>query len=407
MIGWLKLTEEQRKAVIDEAEQLSGINAKAIEKDWWVTLTLKALFQSKYCEFIVFKGGTSLSKSWNLIARFSEDIDIALDPRAFGMEYKDEPTKSYVDKLKKSGCKFTSTELLAELKEQFKLLGIPESMVAIEATPVPDDRPDTDPQTLLVKYPSLYESNSYISEVVKIEVSVRSLRVPFTTVEVQSILNAVNPKDIYGEKPFPLEVVEAKKTFLEKIFLLHEEFSKPDKTKISTKRMSRHLYDIYKIMNSDVAKVALADHDLYAHLIAHRRGYTRYSWFDYNTLEHSTVSFIPPPDIIGDYRRDYEVMEEQMIYEKAVPFADLIAALKLLQARVRLKHAAHPLEEVLEIAKKKLLESADFDKQEGRIYTTEVIFFSQDSFMKTKSISYSVSLLYNNAQFFLETITVR
>ena len=406
MTGWLKLTEEQRKAVIDEAEQLSGINAKAIEKDWWVTLTLKALFQSKYREFIVFKGGTSLSKSWNLIARFSEDIDIALDPRAFGMEYKDEPTKSYVDKLKKSGCKFTSTELLAELKEQFKLLDIPESMVVIEATPVPDNRPDTDPQTLLVKYPSLYESNTYISEVVKIEVSVRSLRVPFTTVEVQSILNAVNPKDVYSEKPFALEVVEAKKTFLEKIFLLHEEFSKPDKTKVNTQRMSRHLYDIYKIMNSSVAEAALADHELYTHLIAHRRGYTRYSWFDYDTLGHSTVSFIPPPDIIDEYRKDYEVMEEQMIYEKAVTFADLIAALKLLQVRVRLKHAAHSLEEVLKIAKEKLLESTDFDKQESHIYTTQVKLSSKDSSPETKSISYSVSLLYNNGQFFLEIITV-
>ncbi len=80
MIGWLQLNEEQRRAVIDEAEQLSGIYAKAIEKDWWVTLTLKALFQSAYSQYMVFKGGTSLSKGWHLIARLSEDIDIALDP---------------------------------------------------------------------------------------------------------------------------------------------------------------------------------------------------------------------------------------------------------------------------------------------------------------------------------------
>lgn len=64
MIGWLQLTDEQRKAVIDEAEQISGITAKAIEKDWWVTLVLKALFRSAYKDFMVFKGGTSLSKGW-------------------------------------------------------------------------------------------------------------------------------------------------------------------------------------------------------------------------------------------------------------------------------------------------------------------------------------------------------
>ena len=71
MTGWLKLTDSQRKATIDEAEQISGISAKAIEKDWWVTLALKALFQSAYAEYMIFKGGTSLSKCWKLIARFS------------------------------------------------------------------------------------------------------------------------------------------------------------------------------------------------------------------------------------------------------------------------------------------------------------------------------------------------
>lgn len=71
MIGWLKLTDVQRKATIDQAEQISGIAAKAIEKDWWVTLTLKALFQSSLARYMVFKGGTSLSKGWNLISRFS------------------------------------------------------------------------------------------------------------------------------------------------------------------------------------------------------------------------------------------------------------------------------------------------------------------------------------------------
>jgi predicted nucleotidyltransferase component of viral defense system len=87
MTGWLKLTNEQRIATLTQAESQSGINAKAIEKDWWVTLALKALFQSAYSIRIVFKGGTSLSKGWKLISRFSEDIDIALDPEAFDMKY--------------------------------------------------------------------------------------------------------------------------------------------------------------------------------------------------------------------------------------------------------------------------------------------------------------------------------
>jgi len=70
MTGWLKLTPEQRRASITEVEYATGIQAKAIEKDWWVTLTLRALFQSAHAKHIVFKGGTSLSKCWKLISRF-------------------------------------------------------------------------------------------------------------------------------------------------------------------------------------------------------------------------------------------------------------------------------------------------------------------------------------------------
>ena len=71
MISWLQLTDEQRKTSVDQASLQSGITAKAIEKDWWVTLTLKALFESAFAKHLVFKGGTSLSKCWKLIERFS------------------------------------------------------------------------------------------------------------------------------------------------------------------------------------------------------------------------------------------------------------------------------------------------------------------------------------------------
>ncbi|MEP7080911.1 MAG: nucleotidyl transferase AbiEii/AbiGii toxin family protein [Ginsengibacter sp.] len=88
MTGWLNLTDEQRRISIDQAAIRSGITAKAIEKDWWVTLTLKALFETPYAEYFIFKGGTSLSKGWKLIERFSEVIDIALDQWHLAMNIK-------------------------------------------------------------------------------------------------------------------------------------------------------------------------------------------------------------------------------------------------------------------------------------------------------------------------------
>lgn len=111
MTDWLKLNNEQRRASLEQAALNAGMQVKAVEKDWWVTLTLKALFTSKYKDYMIFKGGTSLSKCWKLIERFSEDIDIGLDSSAFGIKYKENPTGRFVKQLKKAGCDFTSNEL--------------------------------------------------------------------------------------------------------------------------------------------------------------------------------------------------------------------------------------------------------------------------------------------------------
>jgi len=232
MTSWLTLTPQQRKALITEVEYVTGVTAKAIEKDWWVTLVLRALFQSAFAKHIVFKGGTSLSKCWKLINRFSEDIDIAFASEAFGIKYEKAPSKNYVDNLKRAGCAFTSDQLKVEIERQLTALGLPVGLVTVEAGPIPTNRPDTDPQTLHVKYPSLYEPNPYIADEVKIEVSVRSLQSPYSRVEIMSMISTEIPSKAYSKKPLTVEAVEPQKTFLEKVFLLHEEFGKPDIAKI-------------------------------------------------------------------------------------------------------------------------------------------------------------------------------
>ena len=113
MIDWLKnLNDASRLISITEASRISGISAKAIEKDWWVTLSLKLVFNTPYAKHFAFKGGTSLSKGWKLIDRFSEDIDISLSSEAVGIPYVDKPSKTFVEQLRRAGCSFTSNELL-------------------------------------------------------------------------------------------------------------------------------------------------------------------------------------------------------------------------------------------------------------------------------------------------------
>jgi len=318
-----------------QASYSSGITVKAIEKDWWVTLTLKALFQSAYSENLVFKGGTSLSKCWKLIERFSEDIDLGLDPQTFEMNYESNPTKSYVERLKRKGCEFTSTQLKAEIEKQFVALDISQELVSVEAEPIAREFPDTDPQVLHVRYKSLFDPSDYIVDEVKIEVSVRSTKTPFATQPVTSILLEMLPDSILNKSSFPVYVVEPRKTFLEKIFLLHEEFLRPDQSRIRTERMSRHLYDLGKMAGTEIERDAFSDHELYANLIKHREWYSRLPWVDYKTLQTDAISFIPPAELLPTYRKDYQTMEEQMIYGSALEFDKLIDNLRALQERLR------------------------------------------------------------------------
>jgi hypothetical protein len=181
MTGWLRLTEEQKRGALERAARASAISPKAIEKDWWVTLVLRALFEGPYQPFMIFKGGTSLSKCWNLIERLSEDIDIALDPTAFGMSYKAAPTKGDIERLKRQGCAFTSNELKEALEVRLGQIGVPAGVITVTAEAINEKMPDKDPQVLLVAYASLFEANHYLKDEVKVEVSVRSLKEPCFT----------------------------------------------------------------------------------------------------------------------------------------------------------------------------------------------------------------------------------
>lgn len=184
MLKWLELSKDQRKTTIEQAAAKTGLPAKAVEKDWWVTLTLNILFTGSYNKYLIFKGGTSLSKGWNLIERFSEDIDIVLDSRVLGIEYEETPSKKYLSNLKRSGCEFTSHTLKQDIENQFTVSGLQEGMVNVEAAPVKENVPDADPQTLYITYPSLFDPNPYLADQVKIEVSVRSMKEPNTIVKV-------------------------------------------------------------------------------------------------------------------------------------------------------------------------------------------------------------------------------
>ncbi len=408
MIGWLKLTDEQRRTSIAQAAIISGITAKAIEKDWWVTLTLKALFESPYAKFFIFKGGTSLSKGWKLIERFSEDIDIALDPMAFGKEYKNNPSHTYVKTLKKDGCAFTSTVLLDALKAQFVHLGIPMKDISIEAENVDEKIPDKDPQTLFVKYKSLYPPHGYIADEVKVEFSVRSLKDPYEDVNIESILSNVFPNIAYEEIAFKVVAVQPRKTFLEKVFLLHEKFQNLNPDKIKIERLSRHLYDLVKIMDTEAGKQVLKDYEHYRTLVEHRRNYIRLSGVDYDTLNYSTLSFIPPDSVLEMFRQDYGAMQAAMIYGESPDFDTLIEKLRLLTGRFRLLNEYHQLENIIKDASDRIHVEKSFES-EGSTVEINVSYLTdlyKPAGPTNKSIAYTVKFIRKKNKWTFEKISI-
>ncbi len=333
MVEWLSLSNEDRLISIQQAANKSGMSAKVIEKDWWVTLVLKAVFQSEFAPHLSFKGGTSLSKGWNLIERFSEDIDLAIERSFLGFE--EDLSKNAVKKLKRVACEFTSTILKAALEKELANLGVPNGVVTVTADPVRIDLPDTDPQTLRVAYRSLLDPVPYIADSVKLEVSARSLNEPAVERPILSLLGQYMPGFPWSGESFPVATVEPKRTFLEKVFLLHEEFQRPIE-RIIYERMSRHLYDLERLMNTEHAEAALADRAYYNAIIEHRRHLIFKAGVDYDTHQPATLNFIPPAGIVATFENDYALMREQMIYdENSKDFATIIARLTSLLEHIK------------------------------------------------------------------------
>ncbi len=324
------LSKRQRLELYQAAYDILGFSKIVIEKDWWVTAVLRALFALPYAENLSFKGGTSLSKCYNLIERFSEDIDIAVNREHLG--FTGTLSKTQIkDKLRRAACSFVREKLQIDLQKQLVTNGLnpADFSVKVNITPITT----TDPEIIEVEYRSLFEEVSYIKRKVTVEVSGRSMREPLQPVKLQSMMDDAFPSEDFTEKPFEINAVIPERTFWEKICLLHEEFAKPPEL-IRTERMSRHLYDLEKMMDTPIAESALNDKDLYNSIVEHRRTFIGLKDFDYDTLATKTIKIIPPKGIIAQWQEDYEIMQRTMIYGESPSFNKLMDKIKQLNKRI-------------------------------------------------------------------------
>lgn len=345
---WQKRTIEERTAILQAAATENNMEELAVEKDWWVTIVLKALFATSFAPYLLFKGGTSLSKGWKNIqlCRFSEDIDIALSRSWFTRAEIQEQypfavceNNNQIKFLRKASRKVVFEQLSRELELQMTSLGIQDftiKNVTTEETPqgTVDIATDRDPVVINVEYKSiLEETNEYISPKVKIEISCLSMDEPF---EIRPITSLVYDKfdRVDEDSCCQIPTILPMRTFLEKAFLLNEEYQKKFPR---TERMSRHLYDLEKLMD-EYAEDALSNQTLYDEIIAHRKKFYHIGAVNYESDCKDEIKIWPNESLESAYEKDYKAMTESFIYDESpLSFAKLKQRIRQLESLFKVR----------------------------------------------------------------------
>ena len=322
MDAFLMLATDRRRLLCEEGQQRLGLAPVSIEKDFWVCWTLRELFAlPQWGEYLTFKGGTSLSKGWRLISRFSEDIDVVIDREHLGFG-GDTLSSKRRKKLIKECSRRIQEELGPGLEKHLRDV-LPAGLIweLVSA----DEAEDPDQQTLLFQYPSVFTGDmGYVRPVVKIEMGARSETEPVEDPLIQPYLAEAFP-DLMRDSAFSLKTVAPRRTFWEKAMLLHEEAFRPaDRPRKA--RLSRHYYDLWCLIKAGIAAQAMADIELFGRVAQHRKVFFRQSWVNYNTLLKGTLRLRPMPGQVTEWRRDYEAMRVEMFFDEPPSFDEVLAA---------------------------------------------------------------------------------
>lgn len=329
---YLQLTQRERLELLDEVSRRRGIAPMILEKDYWVCLTLDSLFSlPSLGEHLVFKGGTSLSKVYGIIDRFSEDIDISFHREflGFGEEHDPEAAtgKEQVRRLQalQRACADRVRDALlpafrAELSS--RLGGATGWTLGIDSR---------DAQTVLFHFPPAGAPRlPYIAPLVKIELGARSDHWPTEHRAIRSYIG--------DQLDLPLGVASvralaAERTFWEKATLLHAEAHRGPAQPMPA-RYARHYHDLARMAADPVADRALADAALRERVVAHKSVYFRSAWARYDLAVPATFRLSPPHSRLPELETDHRSMA-QMFFSPPAPISRVLETLAGLEARIR------------------------------------------------------------------------
>ncbi len=329
MDAFLQLPAERRRLAFQQVDAAMGLQAASVEKDLWVCWTLRELFHLPGIgEHLTFKGGTSLSKAWKLIERFSEDIDLVVDKEALGFGGDAAPDAAPSNKQRKARLE----KLMDTCREwvqgalQPALSAHLQNALAGAEWRLEVDPDVADGQCLLFHYPSVFppDAAGYVRPVVKIELGARSDDWPHDSSSIQPYVIEHFPT-LDPEAAFSIRVLAAERTFWEKACLLHEEtFRPPDKPR--KLRMARHYYDLWCLLRAGVGDRAMADRPLFERVAEHRELFFRYTWVNYSTHKPGTFRLVPPAEQVKEWKADYQAMLGPMFFGAVPTFDEMMAA---------------------------------------------------------------------------------
>jgi hypothetical protein len=322
--------DETRLGLHTTTAQRLGTTPQNVEKDFWVCWTLDALFNGLADRpRLLFKGGTSLSKGFGLIKRFSEDIDVTVFRDHLGEAASMVELEALSGKKRgkaldaiKAACEAYINGsclegLTAIINETAKRNGLSTEQFRIEPDP-------EDSQALYVHYPTATPEDAYVGKAVKIESGAKSALDPNSERVIRTYLESDIPGIDLGVGN--VTTVDPERTFWDKVVILHglrRWFDNRGELKGNGQRVSRHYYDLYQLLASETGQRALKDRALGADCVAHARIFFNRPAFDLATATPTTFSLRPEGKMLDDLRRDYRAMSD-MIFGEAPAFDEII-----------------------------------------------------------------------------------
>ena len=335
MYDFIKLPSKERSQAFRIASERLGYPAYVIEKDFWVTYVLDILFNRiEHSHRIMFKGGTSLSKCYQLIDRFSEDIDLSLHMEDLGFAGNSAPHNIAINESKTASKKAI---------EDLKLAGISflnDTLYPLLYESINSDLPTSDGWNLLIDesnqenilfhYPKSLEDgeygNQYVKPVVLIETGTKSEHVPIEEIEIHAFLEDVLPEI---KSKCILNVLSPKRTFWEKVTILHAE-NNINRVERVKERLSRHLYDLVMLSRSSIGQEAMKDQELLLAVAKHKAFYFRSNAANYDKAKCGTLKIVPHGELLEAFREDYDKMKS-MFSGDVIAFSIIIEELEAME----------------------------------------------------------------------------